>query len=517
MNIFNGFGIAKRLYLVSFVLIAALGGLAAVTWHQLTHVSELADTAEQSRVPQLERIAQVELDVTRVSLQIRHSLLVKTPADLGATLADIGSKREHISATLSAFEKALFTQAGKEAFKTFPPLVDAFWNVGGANIKLIEAGQKDEAFTLLVSKTIPARNALLEALDAEKKRQSVALSGELSVLKAEARAIRAELMTIVVAIALGLMAFSWYIGRLLLRRVNEAQSVAERVRDGDLSTAVVDRGRDELSPLLSALAAMQGSLTQVVGAVRGNAESVASASSQIAQGNQDLSSRTEEQASALEQTAASMEQLGSTVRQNADNARQANQLAQGASTVAQRGGDVVGQVVETMRGISDSSRKIADIIAVIDGIAFQTNILALNAAVEAARAGEQGRGFAVVATEVRNLAQRSAQAAREIKSLITDSVERVEKGSTLVDAAGSTMNEIVTSIRRVTDIMSEISAASTEQSSGVSQVGDAVTQMDQATQQNAALVEESAAAAESLKVQAKQLVQAVAVFRLSAA
>jgi methyl-accepting chemotaxis protein len=283
---------------------------------------------------------------------------------------------------------------------------------------------------------------------------------------------------------------------------------------GDLEAAVpVDRG-DELGMLAKAMEEFRQTLQASLIAVRGNAEGVATASAQIASGNADLSQRTEEQASALQQTAASMEQLGSTVRQNADNAQQANQLAMGASTVAQRGGAMVSQVVETMKGINDSSKKIADIISVIDGIAFQTNILALNAAVEAARAGEQGRGFAVVASEVRNLAQRSAEAAKEIKSLITASVERVEQGTTLVDQTGATMQEIVTSIRRVTDIMGEINSASREQSTGVNQVGEAVGQMDQVTQQNAALVEESAAAAESLKQQAQQLVSAVAVFKL---
>ncbi len=259
---------------------------------------------------------------------------------------------------------------------------------------------------------------------------------------------------------------------------------------------------------------MQGSLAGVVGGVRGNAEGVATASAQIAQGNHDLSQRTEEQASALEETAASMEQLSSTVGQNADNARQANQLTISATSVAVRGGKVVDQVVETMKGINDSSRKIADIIGVIDGIAFQTNILALNAAVEAARAGEQGRGFAVVASEVRNLAGRSAEAAKEIKSLISASVERVEHGTVLVEQAGTTMAEVVGSIKRVADIMGEITAASVEQSSGVAQVAEAVSQMDQVTQQNAALVEESAAAAESLKQQAQALAESVAMFKL---
>ncbi len=293
----------------------------------------------------------------------------------------------------------------------------------------------------------------------------------------------------------------------------DAAGVARAVAEGDLSTAITLRHGDTHS-LLAHLQTMQRGLADAVLRVRQGSEFVASASTQIAQGNQDLSSRTEQQASALQETAATMEQLGSTVRHNADNARQASQLAQGASTVALKGGEVVGEVVQTMKGINDSSRRIADIIGTIDGIAFQTNILALNAAVEAARAGEQGRGFAVVAGEVRNLAQRSAEAAKEIKALITASVERVEHGSALVDRAGQTMGEIVEAIRRVTDIVGEISAASSEQSNGVAQVGQAISQMDRGTQQNAALVEESAAAAENLKLQAQQLVQAVAVFKL---
>jgi methyl-accepting chemotaxis protein len=292
-----------------------------------------------------------------------------------------------------------------------------------------------------------------------------------------------------------------------------AAAIANAVARGDLSVAVDVTPGDE-SSVVAAMSRMRGNLAGIVGQVRANSQSIAVASAEIAQGNNDLSRRTEEQASALEETAASMEQLSATVKQNADNAKQANQLAMGASTVAVKGGEVVSQVVTTMKGINDSSKKIADIISVIDGIAFQTNILALNAAVEAARAGEQGRGFAVVASEVRSLAGRSADAAKEIKGLITASVERVEQGTALVDEAGATMTEVVASIRRVTDIMGEISAASSEQSAGVAQVGEAITLMDQATQQNAALVEESAAAAESLKQQAQQLVQAVEVFEL---
>jgi methyl-accepting chemotaxis protein-1 (serine sensor receptor) len=328
------------------------------------------------------------------------------------------------------------------------------------------------------------------------------------------RATMSSLVLMLVLSGLGIGIGVWF-SRLIVGSINQAVNVARVIAGGDLSMAVQARGTDELGQLQAALGEMQASLSKVVSTVRQNSESVATASAQIASGNNDLSARTEQQASALEETAASMEELSSTVKQNADNARQANQLALGASAVASKGGQMVGQVVETMKGINDSSKEIVDIIGVIDGIAFQTNILALNAAVEAARAGEQGRGFAVVANEVRHLAQRSADAAKQIKSLISTSVERVDQGTILVDQAGVTMTEIVASIQRVTDIMSEISAASSEQSAGVAQVGEAVTQMDQATQQNAALVEESAAAAESLRDQAGQLVQVVSVFKLA--
>ena len=293
-----------------------------------------------------------------------------------------------------------------------------------------------------------------------------------------------------------------------------ARDVVQRIAEGDMSQPVRVAAGDATS-LLAAMAQMQARLVDVVSHVRQNSDSLATASSQIAQGNLDLSGRTEEQASGLQATAAAMDELSATVSQNADNALQAKQLALGAAEVAARGGRVVGQVVETMKGINTSSRKIAEIIGVIDGIAFQTNILALNAAVEAARAGEQGRGFAVVATEVRSLAGRSADAAREIKGLINASVERVEQGTSLVDQAGATMTEVVAAVQRMNDIMGEISAASAEQSAGVAQVGKSVTQMDRVTQQNAALVEQSAAAAASLKDQAQQLVQAVAVFKLT--
>ena len=332
--------------------------------------------------------------------------------------------------------------------------------------------------------------------------------------EAEFLATRAQTIGIVVA---ALVISSWLaftITRSITQPLNQALFVAQAVAEGDLTRRIEVHSTNEIGQLLSAQKLMVDGLSKVVAEVRSNAESVATASAQIAQGNADLSQRTEEQASALEETSASMEQMGSNASQNADNARQANQLASSASAVAEQGGKVVGQVVQTMRDINESSRKINDIISVIDGIAFQTNILALNAAVEAARAGEQGRGFAVVAGEVRSLAQRCAEAAKEIKELIGASVERVEQGTALVDQAGITMQEIVSSIRRVNDIVSKISSASVEQSTGVCQVSEAINQIDLATQQNAALVEESAAAAASLKSQAQLMLQAVERFSL---
>jgi methyl-accepting chemotaxis protein len=331
-----------------------------------------------------------------------------------------------------------------------------------------------------------------------------------------------RLVTIVagcLVLAAMLIGISLLITRSLLHQFggepNYAADVTHRIAAGDLTTEVTLKPGDQ-SSLLFAIRSMREDLAGIVGRVREGAQNVATSSTEIAQGNNDLSARTESQASTLEQTAASMEELRDAMTQNADKAHQANQAAMTASTVAAQGGAVVGQVVETMRGINDASRKIADIIGVIDGIAFQTNILALNAAVEAARAGEQGRGFAVVASEVRSLAGRSAAAAKEIKSLISTSVERVEQGSTLVDQAGVTMAEVVSSIKRATDLMGEISASSSEQSQGVAQVGEAINQMDHVTQQNAALVEQMAAAASSLKAQAQDLVHNVSVFQLGA-
>lgn len=381
-------------------------------------------------------------------------------------------------------------------------------------VGLAQQFNNDQAVAIINKKIDPLLEKTEQVLGqiAEQQRSDALATqqaAEQRALNAQHWQIAAGMLGLGLAVAIGLV-----LTRSIVQPLHRAVELAERVASGDLTAHVADSGRDEPAQLLAALNRMNISLSAVVQEVRTSSEGIALGSDEIAGGNADLSRRTESQASSLQQTAAAMDELGQTVRQNADSASQADAMARNASTVAVRGGEVFTKVVETMRAISDSSRQIADIIGTIDGIAFQTNILALNAAVEAARAGEQGRGFAVVAGEVRSLAQRSASAAREIKNLIGSSVDRVEQGNLLVGQAGTSIDEIVGAIQRVSAIIGEISTASSEQSSGVAQVGKAITQMDHVTQQNAALVEESAAAAESLKQQAASLVKAVSVFKL---
>ena len=413
---------------------------------------------------------------------------------------------------------SLISEPGeKEIFERFLTLNDEFMRLHATMLSLSREMKKEEARALAVGQSAKVMADMMVALD-----KLVAINtdgGVRSSASADATyaTSRASLIGLLVGIVVVGMLLALWVARSVARPLVEAVGVARQVAAGDLTAHIVVQSQDETGQLMQALKDMNASLQNLVGQVRSGTDTIATASSQIAAGNQDLSSRTEEQASSLEETASSMEELTSTVKQNADNARQANTMALTSSSIAIEGGKVVGEVVGTMASINASSRKIVDIIAVIDGIAFQTNILALNAAVEAARAGEQGRGFAVVATEVRNLAQRSAAAAKDIKVLIGDSVEKVEAGSKLVDQAGRTMDDIVASITRVTDIMSEITAASNEQSAGIEQVNQAIAQMDQVTQQNAALVEEAAAAAESMQEQAASLSEVVSVFKLDAA
>jgi methyl-accepting chemotaxis protein len=384
-------------------------------------------------------------------------------------------------------------------------------------LEMMNAGDTAGAAAFRAQALTPAGGATVAAIGRLVELQKKTAGDNYQARNARLGLLSSAMLAACLLAAVAAAAFSWLLLRALGRQLGgepaDAAELARAVARGDLSVDIRVRPGDT-SSLMAQLREMQTSLAGLVSAVRRGSEGVASASAEIAQGNGDLSGRTERQASALQQTAASMQQLDATVRQNSGNAASANELARGASQVAVRGGEVVSRVVGTMKDITDSSRKISEITGVIDTIAFQTNILALNAAVEAARAGEQGRGFAVVASEVRSLAQRSAEAAREIKALITASTERVEQGTALVDQAGTTMNEVVGAIQRVADIVGAISNASAEQSSGVTQVGQVIREMDEATQQNAALVEQSAAAADSLRQQAEQLVSAVAVFKL---
>ena len=426
----------------------------------------------------------------------------------------IDANKKTITDAVAVLEAMITRPEGKALLAQFKTdratYVQAFSKVSA----LLAEGKRDEATEALLGTTLPALDALQATIGGLAKLQKAIAASAMDDIAARIASTRlTTILLSVLALVCG-SAGAWLITRSVTRPIGAAVTLAEAVAAGDLRTRHYQPTRDETGQLLHALHTMSGSLQQIVGRVRGGTETIASASSQIASGNQDLSARTEQQASVLEETASSMEELTSTVRHNADNAQEARRKAQTASDVAVKGGAVVASVVDTMQSIRTSSGKVADIISVIDGIAFQTNILALNAAVEAARAGEQGRGFAVVATEVRNLAHRSAAAAKEITTLINASVQQVGEGSALVEQAGQTMTEVVDSIRDVTVIMADIAAASAEQGQGIEQINQAVTEMDTVTQQNAALVEEAAAAAESMQEQARELAQIVSQFQL---
>jgi len=499
-----------------FILVLCLA--AAQTLYAVYGVGELNDNSSEIAdqwLPGTLHTGSISTQASRLrAVQFQH-VLTFGEDERKALVKEMDALQGAVAKEMQAYAALIRDGQEKQRYDAFAVEWKKYLAQKAEILQLAGQRRDEEAQDLLKGPALQVFEASMTQLKAlSQMAQEGAARARDTNATLQARVMYGNLGALLATIILGL-AIARTLSGVIARGVSHAADVAGKVAQGDLSSHITVTGRDELGQLLASLDEMQSSLAQVVARVRQGSESVSTASSEIAQGNQDLSARTESQASALEETAASMEELSSTVKQNADNARQANQLAQSASTVAVQGGEVVAQVVDTMKGINDASRKINDIISVIDGIAFQTNILALNAAVEAARAGEQGRGFAVVAAEVRSLAGRSAEAAKEIKTLITDSVQRVEQGTALVDQAGSTMNEVVTSIRRVTDIMGEISAASSEQSQGVAQVGEAVTQMDQATQQNAALVEEMAAAASSLRSQARDLVQTVAVFKLT--
>ncbi|WP_176054209.1 methyl-accepting chemotaxis protein [Paraburkholderia caribensis] len=505
----------------AFVLISIISAIVSgIGVRNMALISGNADRTYRQDLVGLNQIQQANGDVLRVGTYLRNAILASSAearnTEIEKAEKGLASAREH----LTQAEPLVYSEKGKAIFsdldKSWEDFVQAF-NEMKAQIKAAGPQEKDSLTQYLLNEYH------------HKGYKTLVLMGDLvKVKQADAQTTAADndqvydqgrdVMLILVAISVvtGVGIGVWLtraITRQLGTEPGTAAALAQSVAAGDL-TVHIDLRSGDTSSLMASMKAMRDSLTRVVSDVRENAEGVATASGEIAQGNLDLSSRTEEQAASLEETASSMEELTATVRHNTDNAKQAATLAGAASNVAQRGGEIVGRVVETMHDISDSSTKMSEIIGVIEGIAFQTNILALNAAVEAARAGEQGRGFAVVAGEVRTLAQRSATAAKEIKELISDSVSRVDAGSSLVEEAGSAINEVVTSVKRVTDIVGEISSASHEQSTGIEQVNQAVSQMDQVTQQNAALVEEASAAAQSMAEQAQRLRTSVAFFKV---
>jgi len=506
--------IAQRLYALIIVVVVSLLGFGGMTAYQMDRVFTAASYAQINSVPSLLAISEADTALAHYRIMLWQHIAIKDAAkhaEVEKTMADDHAK---ILAAFNKYEKEDISDDKDRALLAadrsgLAELDSLYTNA----LALSNQDKADEARDLLLANTSKTQQ-LLDAINAHSDYNNQlaikgAADGAASLASNHWLSGITIALLIVFIVAMGITVIRKIVGSL-----QQAIDITEMVAKGDLTSQIQVSSNDEFGRLMQALKKMNDSLIHVVSQVYSGTETIATASGEIANGNMDLSSRTEHQASALEETASSMEEITATVKHNADNARQANQLALSASDVAIKGGAVVSQVVDTMGAINTSSKKIVDIIGVIDGIAFQTNILALNAAVEAARAGEQGRGFAVVASEVRSLAQRSAAAAKEIKTLINDSVDNVEVGSKLVNQAGSTMQEVVDSISRVTDIMAEITAASQEQTAGIEQVNQAITQMDEVTQQNAALVEQAAAATQALQEQTGNLAHVVSMFHL---
>jgi methyl-accepting chemotaxis protein len=518
---FNQMKVGTRL-IAGFLVLVLLGAIVAgIAIFNMGRISDKAGDLYERELLGVSYLKEANIDLMYLARDTRNVLLAPSDQARQAAVAKIESSRGLLLDNLAKARPLFYTESGKRLFAQLDDDLRQYDAVRSEVIKRAASAespeQQRETVAYLMSAVAPAANKADDRMtelnhEKEKNAQEAAAQAESLYQTSRSTMLLLVLGSAVAGIGLGVV-----LTRGLTRQLGGepayASAIAGSIAAGDLTVAV-DLRQGDTSSMLYAMKSMRDSLSGIVGQVRAGTDTIASASGQIATGNMDLSSRTEEQASSLEETASSMEELTSTVKQNADNARQANHLAASASEVAQRGGEVVAKVVDTMASINGSSKKIVDIIGVIDGIAFQTNILALNAAVEAARAGEQGRGFAVVASEVRTLAQRSAAAAKEIKVLIDDSVSKVDAGAKLVDHAGETMGEIVTSVRRVTDIIGEISNASLEQTAGIEQINMAISQMDQVTQQNASLVEEAAAAAEAMQEQSAKLAQVVSVFTL---
>ena len=499
-----GFGFGLVLLLLVILALASLS--------RMSNIHRSLDKVINENNVVIKELNDMRQSVMRVAVAVRNASVMTNEEEVINEIKQIEAANTEYQESVATLGKVINDTDGKALLDKIAAGQAA--TAPGIERATMLAKRQGDVIPVLLSSVVPHQRAWMEAIDAMIKHQQK-LAQETSEEATSAYTNARMLTLILAAAALAVGAFiAWYVTRSITRPLRGAVHVARRVADGDLSTRVVVESEDETGQLLAALRDMNESLVRIVGEVRAGTDTITTASTEIAHGNMDLSARTEDQASSLQMTASSMEELTSTVKHNADNAAQANKLAATASEVAVRGGTVVSQVVETMGSINESANKIVDIIGVIDGIAFQTNILALNAAVEAARAGEQGRGFAVVASEVRNLAQRSAAAAKEIKALISDSVEKVGAGAKLVDQAGATMDEVVSSVRHVTDIISEIAAASNEQTAGIEQINEAIIQMDNVTQQNAALVEQAAAAASSMQEQASNLSAVVSVFKL---
>ncbi|MFJ3055864.1 methyl-accepting chemotaxis protein [Herbaspirillum sp. NPDC087042] len=507
--------IGIRLSIGFAIMVLLLVGIGLLGVSRMAELDDQMTSVTEDAYPKTVLANDIILQENLILRSIRNLLLITDAQRIKQQDEIIDGAIKKIGTAIQALDHSINRPRGRELFEQIQKNRTQYIASSEMVLGLIRQGRRDEAIAAMYS---PAEQTLrqryLDKVGELVSFQDQVMRDAAASVHAQYQQARNLTLGAIVAAVLLAVALASYLSVGITRPLRRAVQVAHTVANGDLTSRIEVDSRDETGQLLAALRTMNDKLKDIVTQVHQATETINTASGEIATGNLDLSSRTEEQASALEETASAMEELTSTVKQNADNARQANQLASSASDVAQRGGTVVGDVVQTMESINQSSQKIVDIIGVIDGIAFQTNILALNAAVEAARAGEQGRGFAVVASEVRSLAQRSASAAKEIKSLIADSVDKVGNGSRLVQQAGATMSEVVASVQRVTDVMAEITAASSEQSDGIAQVNHAVTQMDQNTQQNAALVEQAAAAAQALQEQARTLSSVVGVFRV---
>lgn len=507
--------LGTRLALGFGLLLILLVALSAVAINRITTNNETISRILDDRYVKVMLAQSMQFEVNVQARFLRNAIISgDDKATVNEFLLKIAESVKKNQDYVQKLDNMINTPKGRELFKDLADKRTNYVAKRDATVQLVKEGKMAAAGVFLLKELRPPQNEFFAALAAMSDFQHELMLQEREKAVADGRFFIVATITLAIFACVGAVVIGVLTARSITRPVNHAVRLAEAVAAGDLSQQIDATRTDEIGQLLQALKKMSGNLQDIVRQVRTGTDEIATASTEIAKGNLDLSSRTEQQASALEETASSMEELTSTVKQNGDNVRQANQLAQSATEIARKGGTVVADVVVTMEAINTSSNKIVDIIGVIDGIAFQTNILALNAAVEAARAGEQGRGFAVVASEVRNLAQRSAAAAKEIKNLIGDSLDKVKIGNDLVSNAGSTMVQVVSSIERVTDIISEITAAGHEQVAGIEQINQAVTEMDAVTQQNAALVEEAAAATAALEEQAEQLAKVVGVFKL---